>query len=133
MGGIGAGMICMEGTGALSHVSIKSRPDVFNESGIFAAVHVKGILNGARLLEGPVPDWKKFGRARAGNGLEGSDTGLPRFRNAAFLSRFPFGYLDISDPAIRFRTVSYKAGKVSLNVVLGKIDVQHTETATVKS
>ena len=29
MGGIGAGMICMEGTGALSHVSIKNRPDIF--------------------------------------------------------------------------------------------------------
>jgi hypothetical protein len=28
MGGIGAGMICMEGTGALSHVSIKNKPDI---------------------------------------------------------------------------------------------------------
>jgi len=29
MGGIGAGMICLEGTGALSHVSIKNKPEIF--------------------------------------------------------------------------------------------------------
>lgn len=97
MGGIGAGMICMEGTGALSHVSIKNRPDIFNEPPIFAAIVVKGKTNGAKILEGPVPDWKKFGRRDAGNGASGSTTGLPRFRNASFLARFPFGYLDISD------------------------------------
>ncbi|MBS1575074.1 MAG: hypothetical protein JST09_07180 [Bacteroidetes bacterium] len=100
MGGIGAGMICMEGTGALSHVSVKNKPDIFYEPGIFSAIAVKGISNGAKVLEGPVPDWKKFGRQNAGNGLEGSTTGLPRFRNASFLTRFPFGYLDISDPDI---------------------------------
>jgi len=97
MGGIGAGMICMEGTGALSHVSIKNRPDIFNEPTIFAAVVVKGKINGAKILEGPVADWKKFGQRDAGNGAGGATTGLPRFRNASFLSRFPFGYLDISD------------------------------------
>ena len=97
MGGIGAGMICMEGTGCLSHVSIKNKPDVFNEPGIFAAISVKGFKNGAKLLEGPVPDWKKFGQQDAGNGSGGLTTGLPRFRNASFLARFPFGYLDISD------------------------------------
>ena len=97
MGGIGAGMICMEGTGALSHVSIKNRPDIFNEPTIFAAIVVKGKANGAKILEGSVPDWKKFGQRGAGNGASGATTGLPRFRNASFLSRFPFGYLDISD------------------------------------
>jgi uncharacterized protein (DUF608 family) len=97
MGGIGAGMICMEGTGALSHVSIKNRPDIFNEPTIFAAIVVKGKTNGAKILEGPVPDWKKFGQRDAGNGASGATTGLPRFRNASFLSRFPFSYLDISD------------------------------------
>jgi len=97
MGGIGAGMICMEGTGAISHVSIKNKPDLFNEPGMFAAISVKGIKNGAKLLEGPVPDWKKFGQRDAGNGSTGLTTGLPHFRNASFLARFPFGYLDISD------------------------------------
>jgi uncharacterized protein (DUF608 family) len=97
MGGIGAGMICMEGTGTISHVSIKNRPDVFNEPGIFAAISVKGFAKGAKLLEGPVPDWKKFGQREAGNGSTGLTTGLPHFRNASFLTRFPFGHLDISD------------------------------------
>ncbi len=97
MGGMGAGMICLEGTGTISHVSIKNKPDVFNEPGMFAAIVVKGIANGAKLLEGPVPDWKKFGRQNAANGSEGSTTGLPHFRGASFLARFPFGYIDIAD------------------------------------
>jgi uncharacterized protein (DUF608 family) len=97
MGGLGAGMICMEGTGTLSHVSIKNKPDIFNEPGMFAAIVVKGKTNGAKILEGPVPDWKKFGQKDAGNGAAGSTTGLPRFRKASFLARFPFGYLNISD------------------------------------
>lgn len=42
MGGIGAGMVCLEGTGALSHVSLRNHPDVFNEPMVFAAVCVKG-------------------------------------------------------------------------------------------
>jgi uncharacterized protein (DUF608 family) len=97
MGGIGAGMICMEGAGGLSHVSIKNKPDIFLEPGMFAAISIKGIANGAKILEGPVPDWKKFGQRDAGNGSGGLTIGLPRFRHASFLARFPFGYLDISD------------------------------------
>lgn len=31
LGGIGAGMICIEGTGALSHFSLRNEPDIFNE------------------------------------------------------------------------------------------------------
>jgi len=31
MGGIGAGMICLEGTGALSKFSLRNRPDLTNE------------------------------------------------------------------------------------------------------
>ena len=97
MGGIGAGMICLEGTGALSHVSVRNKPDIFNEPGLFAAIVIKGLANGAKILEGPVPDWKKFGRLDAGNGSGGSTTGLPHFRKASFLARFPFCYLDITD------------------------------------
>ncbi|MBL0309496.1 MAG: twin-arginine translocation signal domain-containing protein [Bacteroidetes bacterium] len=97
IGGLGAGMFCMEGTGAYSHVSIQNRPDIFNEPGMFAAISLKGITNGAKLLEGPVPDWKKFGQKDAGNGAAGSITGLPRFHSASFHARFPFGHLDLSD------------------------------------
>ena len=38
IGGLGAGMFCLEGTGAISHMSIRSKPDVFNEPGMFGAV-----------------------------------------------------------------------------------------------
>jgi uncharacterized protein (DUF608 family) len=103
MGGLGAGMICMEGTGAISHVSVRNRPEIFNEPGLFAAIAVKGIQQGAKLLEGPAPDWKKFGLRDAGNGLTGSTTGLPRFRQASFKGRFPFGQLDISDADLPLR------------------------------
>ena len=61
MGGMGAGMVCLEGTGALSHVSIRNKPEVFNEPCVFAAVCIKAETNIARVLEGPVPGWKIFG------------------------------------------------------------------------
>src|SRR5919107_1460724 len=77
IGGMGAGMFCLEGTGAISHMSIRHKPDVFNEPGLFAAIHVKGVPNGSKIVEGPVPDWKKFGQAGAGNGSAGAITGLP--------------------------------------------------------
>ncbi len=97
MGGMGAGMICLEGTGALSHVSIRNRPDIFNEPSLFAAITIKGLKNGAKVLEGPVPDWKKFGRSDTGNGNTGATTGLPRFRNVSFRARFPFGEVELQD------------------------------------
>lgn len=100
IGGLGAGMFCMEGTGAISHVSVRNKPEIFNEPGMFAAISIKGIKNGAKLLEGPVPDWKKFGQRNAGNGSEGATTGLPRFHHASFTAQFPFGYLNISDEDI---------------------------------
>jgi uncharacterized protein (DUF608 family) len=97
IGGIGAGMFCIEGTGSISHMSVRNRPEIFNEPGMFAAIAIKGLKNGAKLLEGPVPDWKNFGQREAGNGLGGATTGLPHIHNASFRARFPFGYLDISD------------------------------------
>ena len=101
MGGIGAGMICLEGTGALSHVSLRSRPEVFNEPCVFAALHVKGKGKSgpgvARVLEGPVPMWKAFGQPNTGNGAGGTSYGLPRFDRAEFLARFPFGTVTLAD------------------------------------
>ncbi|MCW3091963.1 MAG: hypothetical protein JWP81_3032 [Ferruginibacter sp.] len=97
IGGLGAGMFCMEGTGAISHISVRNKPEIFNEPGMFAAISVKGKINGAKLLEGPVPGWKKFGQHDAGNGSGGATTGLPHFRNASFKVKFPFAYLDLSD------------------------------------
>src|ERR1700719_3845220 len=54
LGGIGAGMLCLEGTGALSHFSIRNKPDVYNEPCVFAALAVRRDRPLARVLEGYV-------------------------------------------------------------------------------
>jgi uncharacterized protein (DUF608 family) len=100
MGGIGAGMICLEGTGALSHVSLRNRPDVFNEPCTFAAIAIKGAPESARVLEGQVPGWKLFGQPGTGNGVSGASFGLPRFSTASFKTQFPFGTITLSDKAV---------------------------------
>ena len=97
LGGIGAGMICLEGTGALSHVSIRNHPDIFNEPCMFAALALPGATPSARVLEGPVPAHKIFGVPGSGNGLGGTTYGLPRFRKASLDARFPFGTVDLAD------------------------------------
>ena len=83
LGGIGAGMISLEGTGALAQVSLRHKPDVHHEPQACAALHVQGAKT-ARVLEGPVPMRKAFGSVvpsglfEAGNGLTGRTYGLPR-------------------------------------------------------
>jgi uncharacterized protein (DUF608 family) len=99
IGGIGAGMVCLEGTGAVSHVSVYNKPDVFNEPSMFAAISLKGIENGAKVLEGPVPDWKVFGGPMDGVGGP-AHFGLPRFDHAEFDARFPFGVVKLKDDDI---------------------------------
>jgi len=97
LGGIGAGMICLEGTGAFSHVSLRHAPGILEEPVIFAALSLIGFENGARVIEGPVPSWKIFGPVGTGNGSAGKTYGLPRFTNAEFKARFPFGHVSLSD------------------------------------
>ena len=97
IGGIGAGMICLEGSGAFSHVSVRNTADIFNEPLMFAAVSVKGVENGTKVLEGPVPSWKYFGRPNTANGGPGTMYGLPRFENASFSARFPFSTIHLTD------------------------------------
>jgi hypothetical protein len=99
MGGIGAGMISLEGTGALSHFSLRNKPEVFNEPCVFAAGAVKGFPNIARVVEGPVPSWKLFGSAGTGNGASGRTCGLPRFRHASFRTR--------TNPRAKARAICY--------------------------
>ena len=96
-GGIGAGMFCIEGTGAISHMSVRNHPDVYNEPCMFAAITVKGAKNGARVLEGQVPDWKKFGQPDSANGSGGTSYGFPRFRGSRFMTRFPFAEIELAD------------------------------------
>jgi len=100
LGGLGAGMICLEGTGALSHVSVRNHPDVFNEPCMFAAVAVRGPRAVARVLEGPVPGWKLFGMRQSGDGEGEHAFGLPRFEHASFSARFPFGTVSLNDPHV---------------------------------
>jgi len=97
LGGFGAGMICLEGTGALSHFSLHNRPDIFNEPLTFSALCIRGAKNTARVLEGQVPPWKVFGSPRTGNGAAGTSFGLPRFDRAEFSARFPFATVRLSD------------------------------------
>ncbi len=90
-------MLCLEGTGALSHVSLRNHPEVFNEPAIFAAVSINGRHQIARVLEGPVPPRKLFGPPGTGNGAAGATYGLPRFAKASFKARFPFGTITLTD------------------------------------
>jgi uncharacterized protein (DUF608 family) len=106
LGGIGAGMFCLEGTGAMSHFSLRNSPDITHEPMVFSALCVKGKDgNIARVLEGPVPNWKVFSSRSdrfvgPGNGLFGKHYGLPRFSDCAFHARFPFGTVELRDPKI---------------------------------
>ena len=102
IGAMGAGMVCVEGTGAISHVSARNSPQVFNEPHMYAALCVKGAEPVAKVLEGPVPAWKIFGSPKTGNGASGSSFGLPRFREAAFAARFPFCTVTLEDGTVPF-------------------------------
>jgi uncharacterized protein (DUF608 family) len=97
LGGMGAGMICLEGTGAISHVSVRHKPDVFNEPFMFGAISVRGLEHGTKILEGPVPGRKLYGAPYTGNGSSGSSYGFPRFEHAEFLARFPFATVKLQD------------------------------------
>ena len=97
VGGIGTGMFCIEGTGAVSHVSVRHQPNLFCEPCMFSSIHVKGVTNGTKVLEAGVPDYKKFGRRDCGGGIGGSTFGLPRFDKGTFTSRFPFATIELED------------------------------------
>ena len=100
LGAIGAGMICIEGSGSLSHVSVRNRPELFNEPRMFSALCLNGKAKIARVLAGPVPGWKIFGPIGTGNGAEGKAYGLPRCQQAKFLARFPFATIKLTDSKI---------------------------------
>jgi len=110
LGGIGAGNICLEGSGCLSQVSLRHRPEIFNEPLAFAALCVKGeTRNVARVLEGPVPPhkplfpWGQPVFLGSGSGAPARSYGLPRLREAEFEARFPFARIELHDPALPLR------------------------------
>ena len=100
IGGLGSGMFCLDGTGSVSHLSVKHKPDLMNEPVCFAAISVKGRENGAKVLELQVPDWKVFGLPGSGMGAPGKLYGLPRFETGSFLARFPFATVNLQDADI---------------------------------
>ena len=110
LGGIGAGMFNVEGTGAFSSFSLRNSPNINLEPCLFSAVTVKGEKNISRVVESQVPKHKIFGNATApltpnlydetfarGCGIPGRTYGLPRFKNAVFTSRFPFAKISFED------------------------------------
>ncbi len=99
IGGFGTGMFCIEGSGCLSHFSLRHTPAFGNEPFMMGAISVKGMENGAKVLEGPVPGWKVFGKQGAGNGLGESSYGYPRFAVSSFEAKFPFGMVSLRDEA----------------------------------
>ena len=100
LGGIGAGMICLEGTGFLSHASLRGRPEVFNELQAFSAIGIQGSPDKARVLEGRTPSWKTFGLPGTANGAYEKTYGLPRCAAATFNARFPFATVTLEEPQL---------------------------------
>lgn len=100
LGGLGAGMVCIEGTGCISHVSVRNTPDVFNEPAVMAAISIKGNPSWARVLEGPVPNHKIFGKPGTGNGAGETTYGFPRFTESTFTTKFPFGQVSLKDESL---------------------------------
>lgn len=109
LGGLGAGMLCIQGSGMLGNFSVLNTPDIHLEPNVFSAICIKGNeKNTARVLEGQVPYHKIFGHPTTGelgimgmgNGLHGKNYGLPRFRHNDFSSRFPFALINFYDEVI---------------------------------
>lgn len=101
IGGLGSGMFCLEGTGAISHMSVRNRPDLFHEPTTFATIHIKGLENGTKVIEGPVPSRKIFGNPNNGGGLGRKTYGLPRFAVVeSFKARFPFATVSLEDESM---------------------------------
>ncbi len=103
LGGIGAGMICLEGNGSFSHVSVHHRPEIFNQPLMYGAISVRqNDIWKAKILQGKTPDWKvmfPWGETFNGSGGGGRNTtfGYPYFRDCQFESQFPFASVSLSD------------------------------------
>jgi len=96
MGGIGAGMMCLEGNGSFSGISIKHKPEIPKIVYMFASIAIDGKT--PRIIEGDIPEWKIFGLPDAGNGLGSTNFGLPRCKTLSFTGRFPFATVKVKHP-----------------------------------
>jgi uncharacterized protein (DUF608 family) len=110
IGGLGAGCICINGSGGLQDFSIRTRPETtalpagFSsnspEAG-FAILHIKGAAPVTKLVEGPFPPFKIFDQGLQGQGLRrGGSEGFPRFEKCNFRGEFPFAEIRFADASI---------------------------------
>jgi uncharacterized protein (DUF608 family) len=109
VGGLGAGMFAFNGTGALSHFSIRHLPNFTVEMQTFSTIAIRdGEQVTARVLEGSVPPWKFMfpwnvwgdGHGGGAHGAGRKGLGLPRFDHARFSARFPFATVALQDDAV---------------------------------
>jgi uncharacterized protein (DUF608 family) len=108
IGGLGAGMFCLTGSGAVTSFSINHICETFKEPFLFSALSIKegqGSKAVARVLEGPVASWRpifpwdRHGES-SGMGAPHYHFGFPRFDSAKFLARFPFGQVTLTDDKV---------------------------------
>lgn len=110
LGGIGAGCVCLNGSGGLQDFSIRTRPETTalpngftagSPEAAFAVLHIKGATPITRLVEGPFPPFKIFDQGLQGQGLRrGGSEGFPRFQKSSFRGEFPFAEVHFTDQAI---------------------------------
>ncbi len=86
-------MVCVEGGGRLSNVSLRNQPALSNEPPLFAALWIRG--QGAQVLEAPLPA-HKFDESYSKKALPG----LPRFDGASFEAKFPFCRIELEDAGL---------------------------------
>lgn len=111
MGGLGAGCVCLNGHGGVQDFSLQNRPATTAlpdghgvQDAAFALLHVKGASPVTRLLEGPLPPEKVYDQGLQAQGYRhGGHEGLPRFAQAAFVARYPFGQVTLTDDQVPLR------------------------------
>ena len=99
IGGIGTGTISLGGRGDLRDWEVGNRPAKgFRPDTAFAAVRVQapGSAPVLRALEGPLEHADYQGPF----GSVAPHHGLPRFADASFAAAYPFGTVNLSDPAV---------------------------------
>jgi len=98
LGGIGAGMIGIDGIGKITQVAVRNKPNLFRTPFIMAAIAVKGYPNACKVLERISQDWKILANKGSGNGS--SQFGFPCFENSSFNMKFPFAEIKLQDDDI---------------------------------
>ncbi len=100
LGGIGTGTVSLGGRGDLRDWEIANRPAKgFTPAGAFFAIRLKaeGAPPVLRALQGPVEVFAYEGPEGAG---EAGNPGLPCFRECSFDASYPFGQVNLADPAL---------------------------------